>query len=346
MIERLDAERFDRTFCVTRPSSQVLLDEVRSAGVRVLELDRGAQFDLRAWRPLLRLLRDERTHILHSHKFGSNVWCALVARLARVPVLVTHEHSWSFTDDQVRVLLDRRLIASRANAMIAVSSADARRMIAVERIPERKIRIIPNGISQPVVDDPGALRRELGLAADVPVVGMVASLRPEKRVDLLLDAVQLVAATGRACHVAIVGDGPLARELEGHARTLGLADRVSFLGYRSDACDLAAAFDIAVLTSDREGMPLSLLEYMALGLAIVATAVGGVPDVVADAREALLVAPGDASSVAAALTRLLDAPEERVRLGRAAAVRQAAEYDLDATVRQIELLYGELLDRQ
>ena len=84
---------------------------------------------------------------------------------------------------------------------------------------------------------------------------------------------------------------------------------------------------------------------MALGLAIVATAVGGVPDVVADAREALLVAPGDASSVAAALTRLLDAPEERVRLGRAAAVRQAAEYDLDATVRQIELLYGELLDR-
>jgi glycosyltransferase involved in cell wall biosynthesis len=281
---------------------------------------------------------------LHSHKFGSNVWCALVARLARVPVLVTHEHSWSFTDDRLRVFLDRRLIASRADAMVAVSSADARRMIAVERIPERKIHVIPNGILPPEVGDAGALRRELGLASDLPIIGMVASLRPEKRVDLLLDAVQRVAATERAFHVAVVGDGPLARELEARATTLGLAERVSFLGYRSDAVELAAGFDVAVLTSDREGMPLSLLEYMALGRAIVATAVGGVPDVVADGREALLVAPGDASSVASALGRLLDDPEERARLGRSAAVRQADEHDLAETVRQIEILYGELLD--
>lgn len=323
----------------------MLLDELRSAGVRVLELDRGAQLDLRAWRPLVRLLRAERTQILHSHKFGSNVWCALVARLARVPVFVTHEHSWSFADDRLRVALDRRLIATRADAMIAVSSADARRMIAVEQIPEHKIRIIPNGISRPVVADHGALRRELGLRPDLPIIGIVASLRPEKRVDLLLDAARIVASSGRAFHVAVVGDGPLASELELQARTIGIADRVSFLGFRPDACNLAAAFDIAVLTSDREGMPLSLLEYMALGLAIVATAVGGVPDVVMDEREALLVGPGDAADVASALSRLLDAPDERAGLGRAAAMRQAAEYDLDATVRQVELLYGELLDR-
>ena len=345
MIERLDADRFDRTFCVTRPSSAMLLGEIRSAGVRVLELDRGAQLDLRAWRPLVRLLRAERTDVLHSHKFGSNVWCALVARLARVPVFVTHEHSWSFTDDRLRVALDRRLIATRADAMIAVSSADARRMIAVERIAEHKIRVIPNGILQPVVADGRALRRELGLGPDLPIIGIVASLRPEKRVDLLLDAVRLVASSGRAFHVAVVGDGPLASELELQARAIGIADRVSFLGFRPDACNLAASFDIAVLTSDREGMPLSLLEYMALGLAIVATAVGGVPDVVEDEREALLVAPGDPTDVASALSRLLDAPEERASLGSPAARRQAAEYDLDATVRQVELLYSELLDR-
>ena len=323
----------------------MLLDEIRSAGVRVLELDRGAQLDLRAWRPLVRLLRAERTQIVHSHKFGSNVWCALVARLARVPVFVTHEHSWSFADDRLRVALDRRLIATRADAMIAVSSADARRMIAVEQIPEHKIRIIPNGISRPVVADHGALRRELGLRPDLPIIGIVASLRPEKRVDLLLDAARIVASSGRAFHVAVVGDGPLASELELQARTIGIADRLSFLGFRPDACNLAAAFDIAVLTSDREGMPLSLLEYMALGLAIVATAVGGVPDVVMDEREGLLVGPGDAADVASALSRLLDTPDERAGLGRAAAMRQAAEYDLDATVRQVELLYGELLDR-
>jgi glycosyltransferase involved in cell wall biosynthesis len=343
MVERLDPARFDRTFCVTRPSTAALLDEVRAAGVRVVELDRGAQFDLRAWLPLLRLLRDERTQVLHSHKFGSNVWCALFARLVRVPVFVTHEHSWSFTGDRVRVALDRRWISSRADAMVAVSSADARRMIAVEQIPERKIRIVPNGIVRPVVADPAALRTELGLAADLPLIGTVASLRPEKRLDLLLDAVQLVAGNGRSFHLAIVGAGPLAEELQAHAERVGVADRVSFLGYRSNGSELAAGFDIAVLTSDREGTPLSLLEYMALGKAIVATSVGGIPEVITDQQDGLLVEPGNVVQVAAAITRLLDAPEERLRLGSAAATRQAAEYDLDGTVHRIESLYEELL---
>ena len=344
MAERLDPARFDRTLCVTRPSAAALLDEVRSSGVRVLELDRSAQFDLAAWRPLVRFLRDEQTQVLHSHKFGSNVWCALFARLARVPVFVTHEHSWSFTGDRLRVALDRRWISSRADAMVAVSSADARRMIAVEQIQEQKIRIIPNGIARPVVADPAALRQELGLEADLPLIGMVASLRPEKRIDLLLDAVQLVASSGRPFHVVIVGAGPLAEELKAHAEHAGVAERVSFLGYRPNGSDLAAAFDIAVLTSDREGTPLSLLEYMALGRAIVATAVGGIPEVITDERDGLLVAPGNAEQVAAAITRLLDAPEERLKLGSAAARRQAAEYDLDSTVRQIESLYVELIE--
>ena len=191
--------------------------------------------------------------------------------------------------------------------------------------------------------DARVLRDELGVDAGTPVIGMLASLRPEKRVDLLLDAVQQVASSGRPFHVAIVGDGPLAEELRTGAKNAGIADRVSFLGYRANGSELAAGFDIAVLTSDREGTPLSLLEYMGLGRAIVATAVGGIPDVVADERDALLVAPGDAAQVAAALVRLLDAPGERERLGRAAASRQAADYDLDATVRRVESLYLELL---
>ncbi len=345
VIERLDPARFDRTLCVTRPSRAALLDQLRSAGVRVLELDRTRQFDLAAWRPLVHLLRSERTHVLHSHKFGSNVWCALIARLARVPVFVTHEHSWSFADDRLRVALDRRVIAPRADAMIAVSAVDAKRMIDVERIPERKIRVIPNGIprSQPGARD--ELRKELGIAGKTPIVGMIASLRPEKRVDVLIDAVRSLAGRQQPFHVAILGDGPLADQLRSAAQTAGIADRVSFLGYRADARELAAGFDVAVLTSDREGMPLSLLEYMALGRAIVATAVGGIPEVVAHERDALLVAPGSAAEVASAIARLLDSAEERERLGAAAAARQAAEYDLDATVRRIESLYLELLAR-
>jgi glycosyltransferase involved in cell wall biosynthesis len=329
--------------CVTRPSSPSLLDEVRAAGVRVLELDRAAQFDVAPWRPLVRLLRGRHVDVLHSHKFGSNVWCAMFARLAPVPVFVTHEHSWSFTGDRLRMSLDRRVIAPAANAMIAVSPEDARRMVEVERIPQDKIRIIPNGIAA-IHGDPQKLRRELRIDDQTPIVGVIASLRPEKRVDLLIDAACLMARDGRAFHVAILGDGPLNDDLRAQAESGGIGERVSFLGYRSDARELAAAFDIAVLASDREGTPLSLLEYMALRRAIVATSVGGVPDVVTHERHALLVPPGDATRLAAAVARLLDSPEERIRLGEAAAARQSEEYDLEVTTRQVEQLYLELLN--
>jgi glycosyltransferase involved in cell wall biosynthesis len=329
--------------CVTRPSSPSLLDEVRAAGVRVLELDRAAQFDVAPWRPLVRLLRGRHVDVLHSHKFGSNVWCAMFARLAPVPVFVTHEHSWSFTGDRLRMSLDRRVIAPAANAMIAVSPEDARRMVEVERIPQDKIRIIPNGIAA-IHGDPQKLRRELRIDDQTPIVGVIASLRPEKRVDLLIDAACLMARDGRAFHVAILGGGPLNDDLRAQAESGGIGERVSFLGYRSDARELAAAFDIAVLASDREGTPLSLLEYMALRRAIVATSVGGVPDVVTHERHALLVPPGDATRLAAAVARLLDSPEERIRLGEAAAARQSEEYDLEVTTRQVEQLYLELLN--
>jgi glycosyltransferase involved in cell wall biosynthesis len=343
LIENLDASSFERTMCVTRPSSPALLDEVRTAGVRILELNRSAQFDLTAWRPLVRLLREKQVDVLHSHKFGSNVWCAMLARLADVPVFVTHEHSWSFSGDRVRTYLDRRVIAPTASAMIAVSPEDARRMVEIVGIPRHKIRIIPNGIPPVGVGDPQRLRSELGIAEGIPTVGIIASLRPEKRVDLLLDAAALLAPHGRAFHVVIVGNGPLKDTLQARAAHAQIGDRVSFLGYRDDARELAAGFDVAVLTSDREGTPLSLLEYMALRRAIVATSVGGIPDVVAHERQALLVPPGDAAQLASALARLLDSPEERARLGQAAAARQLDEYDLEKTTRQVEHLYLELL---
>jgi glycosyltransferase involved in cell wall biosynthesis len=345
LIEGLDAARFDRAMCVTRPSSAPLLDELRASGVTVLELDRRAQFDLAAWRPLLSLIRAKRVDVLHSHKFGSNVWCAMISRLMPVPVFVTHEHSWSFAGDRLRTFLDRRIIAPAANAMIAVSPEDARRMVEIDGIPRHKIRIIPNGIAPLGVGDPQTLRDELRLGPETPIVGIIASLRPEKRVDLLLDAAAVLAREGQAFHVAIVGNGPLNHTLRARAASSGISDRISFLGYRADARELAAGFDVAVLASDREGTPLSLLEYMARRRAIVATSVGGVPDVIAHERNGLLVPPGDAAQLASAIARLLGSPEERGRLGDAAAARQLEEYDLEQTTKQVERLYLELLNR-
>lgn len=340
----LDPARFERTLCVTRPSSGQALDDVRAAGVNVIELERRRRHQPRAWLPLIRHARHHGVDVLHSHKFGSNAWSAVAAPLLRIPVLVTHEHSWSFTGDRRRFLIDRYVIAPRAAAMLAVSALDARRMVEMEGLPPAKVRVIPNGIVTPTMVDGLTLRRELELDSDVPVIGFVGSLRPEKRIDLVIDAAARLLRD-RALHVVLVGSGSQEAALREQVREAGIESSVSFLGFRRDAMMLAAGFDVAVLSSEREGAPLALLEYMGLGRAIVATRVGGIPEIVEHGRHALLVPPDDADALAAAIGRLLDDPAERLRLGSNAAARQAEHYTFDAMTRQVENLYLELLGR-
>jgi glycosyltransferase involved in cell wall biosynthesis len=340
----LDPERFDRTLCVTRPSPREQLEELRAAGVTVIELDRRRRLQPLAWLPLVRHARRHGVDVLHCHKFGSNAWGAVIAPLIRAPVLVTHEHSWSFTGDRRRMLVDRHVIAPRAAAMVAVSSLDARRMVEIEHIPRDKVRVIPNGIVTPRVADPLALRRALAIDPEVPVVGFVGRLRPEKRVDLILTAAATLLRE-RKVHVVLVGAGPEEAALRDQVREASIADAVTFLGFRPDATTLAAGFDVAVLASDREGAPLTLLEYMALGRPIVTTSVGGIPEIVEDGRHAVLVPPGDAASLASAIGRLLDDPAERLRLGSEAAARQAAQFSFEEMTRRVERLYLELLGR-
>jgi glycosyltransferase involved in cell wall biosynthesis len=340
----LDPERFDRTLCVTRPSPREPIEELRAAGVKVIELDRRRRVQPLAWLPLVRHARRHGVDVLHCHKFGSNAWGAVVAPVIRARVFVTHEHSWSFSGDRLRMLVDRYVIAPRASAMVAVSSLDARRMVEIERIPPTKVCVIPNGIVTPHVADPSTLRRELAIDPAVPVVGFVGSLRPEKRVDLILTAAATLLRE-RKLHLAIVGAGPEEAVLRDQARAAGIADAVTFLGFRPDATSLAAGFDVAVLASDREGAPLTLLEYMALARPVVATSVGGIPEIVEEGRQAVLVPPGDAAALAGAVGRLLDDPAERVRLGAEAAARQAAQYSFEEMTRRVESLYLELLGK-
>jgi glycosyltransferase involved in cell wall biosynthesis len=339
----LDADRFERTLCVTRPSAGDELERVRSAGVGVVELDRGGRLALGAWRRLARYLRAHPIDILHSHKFGSNVWAAVTKPLLPVPVLVTHEHSWAFSGDRARLLLDRHVVARAADLMVAVSEEDARRMVEIVRIPAAKVTVVPNGVDIAPPAEPGKLRRELALPEGATVIGFVGSLRPEKRVDLIVDAFAQVRAVRDDAHLVLVGAGPEEPALRERVTLHRVADAVTFAGFRTDATDLAAGFDVAVLASDREGVPLSLLEHMALGRAIVATGVGGIPAVARAGEHALLVPPGDSAALAAALLRLADDPAERARLGAAARARQEADYSFTGMIRHIERLYDDLL---
>ncbi len=154
---RLDPERFDRTLVASRDFDVAIskqhvanaLADLRAADVRVIGLKRTSARQVWAWWPLYRLLRRERVDVLHAHKFGSNLWGTIVGRLARVPVIVAHEHTWSYEGQPLRRLADRAVIARWSSAFVAVSREDQRRMIEVEHIRPQDTLFIPNGIPAP-----------------------------------------------------------------------------------------------------------------------------------------------------------------------------------------------------
>ena len=348
---RLDHSRFETTLCATRwhprdaadPVVAPALDELRSAGVRFDGLERSSRRDLAPWASLAQSLRGGRIDVLHTHKFGSNVWGGLLGRAVRVPVIVAHEHTWSYEGWPLRRGLDRHVVARGADAFLAVSHEDARRMAEVEHVDPRDVLVVPNGIPPPRLPRAGAVRRELGIPPDAPVIGTAARLSRQKAPGVLVRAAARLRGEFPHLRVLIAGAGREEAAVRALIRELGLEDTVLLLGARTDVPDVLAALDVAVCASRWEGSPLSVMEYMASGLPIVATAVGGVPDLIEPGVHGVLVAPGDPVALADAVAGLLRDPAAARAMGRRARERQRREFDLGVTVQRLERLYDDLL---
>lgn len=349
----IDRERFDSMVCATRAKDGDVLRELAKAGVRVIRLERKPGKTSLGWGPLVRTLRRERVDVLHAHKYSSNVWGVLVGRLARVPVIIATEHSWSFTGKPVRKLLDRFLVGPFASAFVAVSHHDARKMTEVEGVHPRKVWVIHNGVVPRAAHataeaDPG-MRAELGIPAGAPVIGTACALRREKALEVLVEAFATVRAELPDARLLIAGAGQGEAErlrLEAEAGRLGLAlgDSVIFLGRREDIDRFLDALDVFVLSSDNEGMPLAMLEAMGAGRAVVATSVGGVPEV-AEGEAAVLVPPRDPASMAREVLALLASPRRRAELGERGRRRVDAEFSYQGSVERWQSLYGVLYER-
>jgi glycosyltransferase involved in cell wall biosynthesis len=351
LASRLDPSEFDSTLCVSRwspaeaadPSSKLALAELEERGTRFLPLGRTRKVDVWVWGTLAAHLRRERVDVLHAHKFGSNVWGTLIGRAARVPVVIAHEHTWSFEGRPERKFLDRELIARGTDAFIAVSQEDRRKMIEIERIDPDDVRFVPNGIPKPPPPSGHDVRAELGIAPGDPIVTTVGFLRPQKAFHVLVEAIALLRERHPGVRALIAGEGPERERLEQLVAQLGVGENVRLLGRRLDVPDLLAVSDVCVCCSDFEGSPLSVMEYMAAGRPVVATAVGGLPDLIDDGVHGRLVAPGDPRALAGAIGALLDDPQTAHAMGARGAERQAREFDLDAMVQRFSALYRELL---
>ena len=350
LLVELDPKRFERILCVSRPpgdrTGERVVADLRRRGVDVRFLKRRFKFDPLAWWPLFRALRRERVDVLHTHAFGQNAWGSLLGRLAGVPVVIAHEHNREFNRRVLRPVIDRELIARCADAMIVVSGEARRSMVQVEGVPPERLVLLPNGVKALPLGDGRVLRADLGIRSEDPVVGTVCIIRSEKALDVLVRATALLARCFPRLHVLIAGTGPDRARVEAVTEQLGLSDRVHFTGARTDVPDVLAAIDVAVICSDYEGSPRSILEFMDAGKPIVATEVGGIPEAIEDGVHGVLVPPRDEAALAAAISGVLADLSSGSEMGARARDRCRREFSLGGTVESLERLYEEHYSRR
>lgn len=304
--------------------------------------------DLRAFVALVRLMREVRPDIVHTHLAKAGTLGRLAARMTGVPVVIHTYHGTVFRGyfgswkSRLFVQIERS-IARITTRLIAITPGQRRDLIGLGIGDARKVIEVPLGLD--LAPFSGGVsrveaRRMLGLGADEPVVAIVARLVPIKDVGLFLRAFARVTPSAIAL---IVGDGEERAQLEAEASDLGIAPRCRFLGWRRDVESIYAAADVVALTSRNEGSPVSIIEAMAAGRAVVCTEVGGVPDVVTSGVSGMLVPTGDAGALATAIDRLLADPAERERLGREARKAVYPRYDVSRLVTDIAALYTQLV---
>ncbi len=335
-----DREQFEYHVAYVLPWKDQLVPDLEKAGVQVHLLGEPRGLTPRLVPKLRRLIQQLDSDLVHAHLPTMGI----VARVASpVPVVYT-EHN--VTDSYRRITrIVSRLTYPRNRAVIAVSEAVAR---SVASWPGPPPRVIPNGVTCQV--DPEATlsaRRELGLSPQEPLVVHVGNIRPGKGHDVLIDAAALLVDQHPEVTVVSIGGEKFPGDLKrvrARAEKAGLGDRLRFLGRRADALHFVGAADVFVNPSAVEGLPVAVLEAMALARPVVATAAGGVPAIVKDGETGVLVEPGEPRALAEGIERMLGDSSLASRLAEASQAMVKKEYGLEPMVRAIEDVYRRVLD--
>jgi len=334
---RWTAERGWRVLLACQPDGR-LVGRAQGAGLEVVPIRMRGAFDPRALAELVRLIRRERVSLVHTHSSIDSWLAGMAARLCRVPVVRTRHVSIAIRRGPNPVY---RWLADRV-----ITSGDAiRRMVLAAGVPPERVIAIPAGVNLEEfrfgVRTPD-LRRALHLG--VPVVGSVAMFRGSKGHPQLLEAFARVREKRPGASLLLVGDGTRRAWVEQLAREAGLGDSVVFTGFRPDVAALLGAMDCFVLASTRtEGVPQALLQAFAVGVPVVASRIGGIPEVVADGETGLLVESGSVEALAGAILRVLDDGDEAARRARAARALVETRFSHRASIARLVQLYDELL---
>ena len=334
---RWTAERGWRVLLAGQPDGR-LLERARAAGLETAPVRMTSPFDARALAGLVRLIRRERVSLVHTHS-SIDAWLGgMAARLCRVPVVRTRHVSIAIRrglNPVYRWLADRVITSGEA----------IRRLVVDVGVPAERVIAIPAGVNLeafPFGARAPETARELGLGR--PVIGSVAMFRGSKGHPQLLQAFAMVREKRPDASLLLVGDGIRRAWVEQLAREAKLSDAVIFTGFRPDVPALLATMDCFAQASTRtEGVPQALLQAFATGVPVVASRIGGIPEVVADGQTGLLVESESVEALAAGIERVLDDPEAAARRARAARALVEARFSHVHAIDRLLHVYDELL---
>ena len=350
-----DGARFSSTLVAgtTAPHEGDMLDLARARGVEPVLLPAlGREIspldDLLSLARMVQLVRRLRPDVVHTHMAKAGTVGRLAARICGVPLIVHtyHGHVFHsyFSPRKTRVFLTiERALGLATDRIVVIGDGQRQEIAGYGVAPLDKLVTIRLGLELGQFLDAekttGQLRQELGIGAATPLVGLVGRLVPIKAPEIFLQAAASIRAAMPEARFLVVGDGELRPALEALVQELGLGDAVRFLGWRRDLVRIYADLDVVALTSRNEGSPVVLIEALAAARPVVATAVGGVPEVVVDGQTGLTVPPSDPAPLAAAILRLLRDRALAARLGAAGRRHVYPRYDSSRLVEDVTQLY-------
>jgi glycosyltransferase involved in cell wall biosynthesis len=343
-----DRSRFDVSVCCLHWKGEfgTILEQM---GLKVFVLPDPRERDYFSFMKVARIFRQIQPHIVHTHNTHAFLDGSFAAAItAKPPIIINTDHARQFPDKR-RIMLLERLCSGRAGKIVAVSENTRKALISYERIAEEKLAVIHNGIDldrYAIKVDVDAKKAELGLLNSYPIIGLGARLTPEKGLEYLLESVRLLSPQFPDIKLLIAGKGGMLPRLVGLASKLGIEKHVLFLGPRMDWPEIQVVLDIYTLSSIREGIPLAILEAMAARKAIVATAVGGVPEVITHNETGLLVASRSAQDLADAISRLASDKQLARQFGESAYRRCTRDFSIHSVTRKYESLYDTLIQSE
>jgi glycosyltransferase involved in cell wall biosynthesis len=341
----LDRDTFDYQVAYLFEDMRDLVPEFERQGIPIVCLNMKNTFDMRVIFKLVRLIQEREVDILHTHLPYSGIVGRIAAIIAGVKAIVSTEHSQIEMYHPI-TKLGSILTYPLNRANIAVSQAAARSIQKYTRIHPERIHLIYNGINfndlKKIQTDPQLVKKSFGIERDSLVVGTVANIRPEKGYPYLVEAARLVLDQRPDVRFLFVGrekkPGELIR-LEEQAKHLGIRDKIIFTGFRPDALQIIAAFDVFTLSSIWEAFAITILEAMALGKPVVATNVGGCPEAIDEGVNGFLVAPRHPEQLASRILYLLNDEVLRSRMGDEGRNKVINNFSVECVVRKVEQIY-------